>query len=86
METKTCKVCGRELPLTSYRRTRSGNLTETCNECINEKRAESRYRRAQIGGARPLLFQIRTSTDRPSATHGVRCAGRRSGSKAVGVR
>lgn len=56
METKTCKVCGRELPLTSYHRIRSGNLTETCNECINEKRAQTRYDRINSGGGKTAPF------------------------------
>ena len=38
MNTKTCKVCGRELPLTDFRLGRWGARLHTCNECVNEKR------------------------------------------------
>lgn len=49
-ETKICKSCGRERPLTAYRRTRGGAVCGTCNECVNEKRAQTRYDRANSGG------------------------------------
>lgn len=50
METKTCKVCGRELPLTEFRITRSGSRCNTCEACRSEKRAQMRYERVQMGG------------------------------------
>lgn len=50
METKTCKVCGRELPLTDFRLGRWGARLHTCNECVNEKRAQTRYEHLQMGG------------------------------------
>lgn len=62
METKICKTCGRELPVTSFRLSKGGTKVATCNECINEKRAESRYKHTQIGGVKPLPFPIPTST------------------------
>lgn len=43
METKICKDCGRELPLSDFRKTRSGALSGNCNECIKEKYAQTRY-------------------------------------------
>lgn len=49
-ETKICKSCGRERPLTAYRRTRGGAVCGTCNDCITEKRAQTRYDRANSGG------------------------------------
>ena len=49
-ETKICKSCGRERPLTAYRRARGGAVCGTCNECVNEKRAQTRYDRANSGG------------------------------------
>lgn len=82
METKTCKVCGRELPLTEFRVTRWGGKAEVCNACTNEKRAQTRYERAQMGGARPLPFPTRTSTGKPRAKSGGRCAAPGNGSKA----
>lgn len=50
METKICKVCGRELPWTEFRLTKGDVRAATCNACINEKRAQTRYERAQMGG------------------------------------
>lgn len=50
METKTCKVCGRELPESDFRIGRGGVRCGVCNECTNEKRAETRYNRARTGG------------------------------------
>lgn len=46
METKTCKVCGRELPLTEFPVTRSGSRFDTCRECranaLRETKAANR--------------------------------------------
>lgn len=56
METKICKTCGRELPVTSFRLSKGGTKVATCNECINEKRAESRYKHTQIGGGKTTPF------------------------------
>ena len=55
-ETKICKSCGRERPLTAYRRTRGGAVCGTCNECVNEKRAQTRYDRANSGGGNQRSF------------------------------
>lgn len=63
METKICKVCGRELPRTDFRVTRSGSRCDTCEACRSEKRAQTRYNRAQMGGVKPLPFPILTSTE-----------------------
>lgn len=46
--TRTCKSCGRELELTEFRICRGGVRTHTCNSCIKEKRAQSRYNRSQL--------------------------------------
>lgn len=67
METKICKVCGRELPETEFSATRWGSRSSTCNTCVQEKRAQTRYERAQVGGVKPLPFQTRTSTARNPA-------------------
>lgn len=86
METKNCKVCGRELPLTMFANNNHGTPLATCRDCVAEKKRTTRYNRAQfVGGVKPLPFPIPTSTARPSATYGVRCAVLRSGLKAVGV-
>lgn len=51
METKTCKVCGRELPEDMFMRTKSGGLTNTCRECRTAAlRANREFKRAQVGG------------------------------------
>lgn len=34
METKTCKVCGRELPETDFHITCGGGRVGTCKECV----------------------------------------------------
>ena len=44
-ETKTCSTCGRELPLSAFRKTRWGGTANSCNECIAEKNANTRYDR-----------------------------------------
>lgn len=56
METKTCKVCGRDLPQTQFANNRYGTPFSTCRECVNEKRAQTRYKRAQMGGGRQTPF------------------------------
>ena len=52
METKICKVCGRELPVTDFRLSKGGARCSVCNGCVAEKRAQSRYERSQIGGGK----------------------------------
>jgi len=65
METKTCKVCGRELPESAFMRTRFGSLTDTCRECRTAAlRANKELRRIQVGGVKQPPFQTRTSTAR----------------------
>lgn len=51
MGTKICKVCGRELPHTSFRATRWGHSASTCNECITSALHETKaHRRVQPAG------------------------------------
>lgn len=51
METKKCKVCGRELPVTDFMRTRSGSRCDTCRECRTAAlRHNKAARQAQWGG------------------------------------
>lgn len=86
MEMRRCKDCGRELPLSAFKKTRWGGYAGTCNECVREKCSQTRYDRVNsVGGVKPLPFPMRTSMDRQSATFGALCAARRSGLKAVGV-
>ena len=57
METKTCKVCGRELPESAFMRTRFGSLTDTCRECRTAAlRANKELRRIQVGGGKTAPF------------------------------
>lgn len=59
MGTKTCTACNRELPLTEFKATRWGGKAAVCNECVAEKRTQTRYDRAQIGGGkRPLSDEL----------------------------
>lgn len=38
METKVCKVCGQELPLSEFRKSPfATNGIATCKKCVNEK-------------------------------------------------
>lgn len=55
METKTCKKCGRELPVTAFKRTRWGHYSDVCNECVRTKRAETLSRKV-IGGGKQNTF------------------------------
>ena len=51
METKTCKICGRELPESAFMRTKGGGLTNTCRECRTAALRENRAaHRAKMGG------------------------------------
>lgn len=45
-ETKKCKCCGRELPLSEYNRSGIG-LLNTCKECMAIKKKEGRERKKQ---------------------------------------
>ena len=41
METKKCKCCGRELPLSEFHKTGFG-VTNTCKECVVKKQKEGK--------------------------------------------
>lgn len=71
METKTCKNCGRELPIGAFRLNRYGTYFATCNECIHEKQMETRYSHTQMGGVKTLPFPMRPLTARALAMFGV---------------
>lgn len=42
-ETKMCSTCGRELPLTQFRKSSSGKPFSSCRECNIEKYRDTRY-------------------------------------------
>lgn len=56
METKVCSHCGRELPLSAFKKTRWGGYAGTCNECVREKRAQTRYDRVNSVGGGKILY------------------------------
>ena len=53
METMTCKCCGREVPLSSFTRTKLG-LRYTCNECMKRKVAAGREERKKCESTNEL--------------------------------
>lgn len=54
METRTCKVCGRELPETEFPQTKSGTRFATCRECrtaaLRRNKAANRQTAPEWGG------------------------------------
>lgn len=51
METKVCKVCGRELPETDFPMGRYGIRIGTCKECRTAALRQTKAaKRAQMGG------------------------------------
>lgn len=54
MDTKVCKECGRELPLTSFKRNRYG-VTSQCLECYRNKFHNVTYRHAKPATTGTLL-------------------------------
>ena len=73
METKVCKVCGVELPISEFKKTPMKlNGVDTCNKCCARKSAEARLARRiekSAGGgkgelarfsARELIEELRT--------------------------
>lgn len=48
METKVCKVCGQELPLSEFRKSPfTANGIATCNKCVNDKIKKQNYLKKQ---------------------------------------
>lgn len=39
--TKTCKTCGRELPIEQFAKSAKGGYCQVCSECIKEKKCNS---------------------------------------------
>lgn len=57
MGTKICKICERELPLSSFATTKNGGLFNTCTECREAKRqATLRLKRCIPGGGKTPPF------------------------------
>lgn len=56
METKKCKECGRELPITEFMMTRWGVYSDVCKECVKDKKNDTYYNKLnQNGGASAKL-------------------------------
>lgn len=48
METKVCKVCGQELPLSEFRKSPfATNGIATCKKCVSEKIKKQNYLKKQ---------------------------------------
>ena len=63
METKICKDCGEERPISDFKMTRHGNRASVCICCVTAKIRETKANKAQIrGGVNCLPFPIPTST------------------------
>lgn len=51
METKICKVCGQELPLSEFKKTTfAPNGISTCNKCCANKAQETKANNRKGGG------------------------------------
>lgn len=48
METKVCKECERELPLTQFSRIRGNVQLSICKECISDIRKENRRKKLEV--------------------------------------
>jgi len=46
-ETKKCKCCGRELPLSEFNMSGVGVLLNTCKECMRKKQIDGRKKRKE---------------------------------------
>ena len=55
-ETKVCKCCGRELPISNFKKGRWGYVS-VCNECDKQHRAENRQ--ARIDKAKQKVEDVR---------------------------
>lgn len=47
-ETKKCKYCGRELPISNFKRTRWGSHTSVCIECDTKHRKETKLAKQKV--------------------------------------
>lgn len=72
METKKCKECGRELPVTEFMMTRWGNYTDVCKGCIKDKKDETRSNK-RIGGVNRMPLVRTTLTQILMASNPWRC-------------
>lgn len=57
METKICKVCGRELSVEHFKITRSGSRVDTCTECATKKLRENKAKK--LADARQSVIDMK---------------------------
>lgn len=59
METKVCKVCGKELPLSEFRKSLLvPNGIATCKKCVNEKRKKTKLFKETTGSTNSELAKF----------------------------
>lgn len=59
METKVCKVCGKELPLSEFRRSPfTTNHIATCNKCVSEKIKKTKLFKETTGSTNSELAKF----------------------------
>lgn len=59
METKVCKVCGQELPLSEFRKSPLvPNGIATCKKCVNEKIKKTKLFKKTIGSTNSELAKF----------------------------
>lgn len=69
METRTCKVCGRELPEANFPMGRWGRVN-TCKECRAAALRETKAaKHARMGGQTGPLFRPGLRRERPPRSH-----------------
>lgn len=52
METKVCKVCGRELPIENFKTNTRYGRTSVCNECVAKKRMANKEKKSELNTLR----------------------------------
>lgn len=59
METKVCKVCGKELPLSEFRKSLlAPNGIATCKKCVNEKIKKTKLFKETTGSTNTELAKF----------------------------
>lgn len=59
METKVCKVCGQELPLSEFRKSPlTTNGIATCNKCVSDKIKKTKLFKETIGSTNSELAKF----------------------------
>ena len=59
METKVCKVCGKELPLSEFRKSPFAiNGIATCKKCVNEKIKKTKLFKETTGSTNSELAKF----------------------------